>query len=81
MVGGVPIELPNAPQNRILTVNQWGGYVFPLFQAYVKSNSFPRADELIKRWLKEKGWGGAADAARQYVLEQGGELPSESWPN
>jgi len=68
-------------RNLVLNDVQWSAYVFPLFQAYVQFNSFGKAEEIIKTWINQKGWVGAQDAARNYVIKHLGQLPSENWPN
>jgi len=68
-------------RNLVLNENQWLAYVFPLFQAYVQSNSFGKAEEIIKTWIDQKGWSGTRDSARNFVLNNAGNLPNENWPN
>jgi hypothetical protein len=82
VVGGIQVgDTTNLSKNRLLTSDNWGWHIFPLFQAYVKSGSLSKAEELIRTWVREDGWGGAVESARNCVLEVTGQLPSQNWPN
>ncbi|MDR2698036.1 MAG: hypothetical protein LBB40_06140 [Holophagales bacterium] len=81
MVGGVFIEGGNPSENDSFTQLQWSHNIFPLFAAYVESDSIKKTEDIIKTWIKEKGWSRAVDQAKDYVLKHYGELPSQNWPN